>query len=159
MQYTRLPTQFLEINLGYQNSMGSQKVPGIVALNCNGRTYGKAYLIVFKVGPLRAHTLAPSMLPLLEASAEGFFWNLQEFGTRVRFNVLHGCETCSTEAHYRIRERPKSHLGRDPVNAVVGWWQKLLHDKRSVTRCGVMMQKPLSLPAPFLRKTRTRNDQ
>jgi hypothetical protein len=25
--------------------MGSQKVPGIVVLHCNGRTYGKAYLI------------------------------------------------------------------------------------------------------------------
>jgi hypothetical protein len=37
--------------------------------------------------------LALSILPLLEALAEGFFWNLPEFGRRVRFDVLHGCET------------------------------------------------------------------
>jgi hypothetical protein len=30
---------------------GSQKVPGMVVLKCNGRTYGNAYLITFKVGP------------------------------------------------------------------------------------------------------------
>ena len=29
---------------------------------------------------MRAQTLAPSILPLLEAPAEGFFWNLPEFG-------------------------------------------------------------------------------
>jgi hypothetical protein len=32
-------------------TMGSQKVPGIVVLHC--RTNGDAYLITFKVGPLR----------------------------------------------------------------------------------------------------------
>ena len=61
----------------------------------------KAYLIIFKVVPLRAHThththtytLAPSILALLEAPAEGFFWNLPEFGSRIRFYVLHGCKT------------------------------------------------------------------
>jgi hypothetical protein len=30
---------------------GSQKVPGMVVLHNNGRTYGNAYLITFKVGP------------------------------------------------------------------------------------------------------------
>ena len=59
--------------------------------------------MTFKVVPLRAHThahthththtLAPSILPLLETPAEGFFWNLPEFGRRIRFDVLHGCET------------------------------------------------------------------
>jgi hypothetical protein len=39
------------------------------------------------------HTLDPSILPLSEAPAEGFFWNLSEFGRRIRFNVLHACET------------------------------------------------------------------
>lgn len=59
--------------------MGSQKVPGVVVLHNNGRTYGKTYLNTFKVGPLHArvptdtdtharHTLAASILPL-----EGFF--------------------------------------------------------------------------------------
>ena len=39
------------------------------------------------------HTLAPSILPLLEAPAEGFFWNLLEFCHHIRFDVLHVCET------------------------------------------------------------------
>jgi hypothetical protein len=34
--------------------MGSQKVPGMVILRSNGRTYGNAYLIAFNVGVLRA---------------------------------------------------------------------------------------------------------
>jgi len=29
----------------------------------------------------------------LEAQAENLFWNLPEFGRRIRFDVLHGCET------------------------------------------------------------------
>ena len=63
----------------------------------NGKTYDNAYLITFKAGPLRTHThthtLPPSILPLLEAPTEGFVWNLPEFGHRIRFDVLHGCET------------------------------------------------------------------
>ena len=51
--------------------------------NCNGRTYDNAYLVTLKVGPLRSHTLAPSIQPLLETPAEGFFWNLPEFGRRI----------------------------------------------------------------------------
>jgi hypothetical protein len=39
------------------NTPESQKVPGMVVLHCNGRTYGNDYLLTFKVGPLvRAHT-------------------------------------------------------------------------------------------------------
>ena len=41
-----------------------------MVLHCNGRTYGNAYLITFKVGPLGTHTLAHSILPLLEAPVE-----------------------------------------------------------------------------------------
>jgi hypothetical protein len=52
----------------YRNMIGSQQVPGMVVLHC-----GNAYLITFKVGPLcartHAHTLAPSILSLLEALA------------------------------------------------------------------------------------------
>ena len=48
----------------------TQKVPGMVVLHCNGRIYGNAYLITFKVGPLGIHTLAHSILPLLEAPVE-----------------------------------------------------------------------------------------
>jgi predicted benzoate:H+ symporter BenE len=61
-------------------TMGSQKVPGMTVFHCNGRTYGNTCQITFKVGPLGTHTLAPSILPLLEAPTEGFFWNLPEFG-------------------------------------------------------------------------------
>ena len=35
---------------------GNQKVPGNVIYQCNGWTYDNAYLITFKVGPLRTHT-------------------------------------------------------------------------------------------------------
>jgi len=42
---------------------------------------------------LCTHTLAPSNLPLLEAPTEVFFWNLPEFGRRIRFDALHECET------------------------------------------------------------------
>jgi hypothetical protein len=56
--------------------MGSQKVPGMVVLHCNDRTYSTAYLITFNVGPLNAHTLVPSILSLLEVLAGGLFWNL-----------------------------------------------------------------------------------
>jgi hypothetical protein len=91
----------------FYNTMGSQKVPKMAALHCNGRTYGSAYLITFKVGSLRTHALAPSILPLLEPPLEGFFWNLPEFGRHIRFDSLRGCETCSLEAHLQSREQPK----------------------------------------------------
>jgi predicted benzoate:H+ symporter BenE len=57
----------------FHATMGSQKVPGMVVLHSNGRTYGNAALIILKVGTLCEHTLAPSILPLLEATAECFF--------------------------------------------------------------------------------------
>jgi hypothetical protein len=53
--------------------MGSKKVPGVVVLHCNVMTYGNANPLIFKVGLLRAHTLALSILPLLEKTVEGFF--------------------------------------------------------------------------------------
>ena len=106
---------------------------------------------------MRAHTLAPSTLPLLEAPVEGFFWNPPEFGHRIRFDVLHGCETRPPKAHFQSREQPKvtrSEIQRarwlgDDRNAFLG--EELLHNKRCVARCVIMMQKPLSLPlgAPF----------
>jgi len=55
-----------------------------VVQHCNGRTYDNAYLITFKSRTLaRTHTLAPSILQLLEAPAEGFFWNLPELSRRI----------------------------------------------------------------------------
>jgi hypothetical protein len=54
-------------------AMGSPKVPGIMVFHCNGSAYGNACLPSFTVGPLRTHTLALPILPLLEAPAEDFF--------------------------------------------------------------------------------------
>jgi hypothetical protein len=39
----------------------------------------------------------------MEAPAEGFFWNLPEFGIR----VLPGCIACPLEARFQIREQPE----------------------------------------------------
>jgi hypothetical protein len=77
--------------------MGSQNVPGMWVLHCNDSIYSNAHLISFKVGTFCArargarththtHTLAPSILPLLGAPAEGFFWNLPEFA--VKFDLM-----------------------------------------------------------------------
>jgi len=125
------------------NTRGSQKVPGNVVYQCNGWTYDNAYLITFKVGPLltHTHTLAPSILPLLEPPAEGFFWNFQQFGRCISFDILHGREMRPLEAHFQSREQPKvtrSEIRRlrwlgDDRNAFLG--EELLHNKRCVTRC------------------------
>jgi hypothetical protein len=93
-------------SLKVEYTMDSQKVGGMVVLHCYGKSYGNPYPITFKVGPVRMYTLAPSILTLLEAPAEDFFWNLPEFGRRVRFDALHGCETCPLEAHFQRREQP-----------------------------------------------------
>jgi hypothetical protein len=50
------------------------------------------------------YTLAPSIQPLLEAPEEGFFWNLLEFGLRIRFD---GWETCPLESNFQSVEQPK----------------------------------------------------
>jgi hypothetical protein len=100
--------------------MGSQKVLRLLVLHCTGRTYGNAYLITFKL-ELRTHTHTHLLLrlPLLEASVGVFFQNLPKFGR---------------------------HSERDPESMVVGWWQELLHNKRCVARCVIVMQKAQSLP-------------
>jgi hypothetical protein len=85
----------------------SQKSPGIVVYHYNGTIYDNAYLITFEVGPLRAHTIAPSVLLLLEAPTEGLFRNLLEFDHRIPFDVLHGCETLPLETHFQSRKQPK----------------------------------------------------
>jgi hypothetical protein len=51
---------------------GQPKVSGMVVFHCHGWTYVNAYLITFKVGHLRSHTIPPSIMPLLETRAEGF---------------------------------------------------------------------------------------
>jgi hypothetical protein len=85
----------------------------------NGKTYDDAYLIIFNVGPLHAHTLAPLILPLLEAPVEGFFWNLLEFGRCIRFDVFHGCEMRLLQAHFQSGEEPK--VTRREIRDYCGW--------------------------------------
>jgi hypothetical protein len=104
-------------------AMDSQKVPGMVVLHCDGRTWSNAYLITFRVGLLHTHThthkihrLAPCILPLVEAPAESFFWILPGLSCRIRFEALHGYESCSLEAHFRSREQPQ--LTRSEIRRV-----------------------------------------
>jgi hypothetical protein len=99
---------------------GSQKVPGMVVLHCNGKKYGNAYQILERT---HARTPAPSILPLSEAPAKGLFWNLLEFSRGIRFDALHGCEICPLRPIFRVGN---SHSERDPESAVVGWWQECL---------------------------------
>jgi len=144
-------------NESYQNLRGAvKKFPEMWYSTVMVGYMTTLYLITFKVGPLRTHThthtLAPSILPLLEAPVEGFVWNLLEFGRRIRSDVLHGCDTCPLEAHFKSRELtkvPRSEIRKvrwlgDDRNAFLS--EKLPHNKRCVTRCLVVMQKPLSLP-------------
>jgi hypothetical protein len=70
----------------------------MVVLHCNGRTCSSAYPITFIVGALRTRTLAPGILPLLEVPAEGFCWDLLQFGPRIPFGVPHGGKACPLEA-------------------------------------------------------------
>jgi hypothetical protein len=86
--------------------MGNQKVPGIVILHCNGSTYWNAYLIAFKVGPVRARVLA---VPIL---------------------FLHGTKLSPGNSHSE-HGTAKSHSEHDPESAVAGWWR----NKRCVARC------------------------
>jgi hypothetical protein len=51
---------------------------------------------------------ALSILPLLEAPVEGFFWNLMELDHHIRFDVLKGCETFLLEACFQSSEQPNS---------------------------------------------------
>jgi hypothetical protein len=130
--------------------MGSQNILRIVVSNCNGITYGNAYLITFKVEHLRTDTC--SIDPAIVGSTDGRHLS-KSSGVRpsIWFDVLHGCVTCSLEAHLRSREQQKvtrSEIRRvqwlgDDRNVFLD--KELLHNKRSVARCLIRMQKPMSL--------------
>jgi hypothetical protein len=114
--------------------------------------HGNAYLMTFKLGFLCTQcTLAPLILPLLEAQAEVFFWNLPKFRRSIPFDALYGCETCSFEAHFYIRE--ELIVTRSEIRGVrwfdydrVGFLcEEFLNNKWLVDRCVIMIQKTLSL--------------
>jgi hypothetical protein len=141
--------------------VGIQEVAGMVVLQWNCRTYGNAYLITFKVGPFHTHThthirvrartlslslslsLSRSINPAIVGSTGGRL--LLEFsGVRPSHSIWYPPwlrNVCRLKAHFQ------SHSGRYPVSTAVGWWQELLHNKRFVARCVIVMQKTLSLPA------------
>ena len=103
-----------------------------------------------------AHTHTCSIDPAIVGSTGGRLL-LESSGVRPSLDVLHGCETRALEAHFQSREQPKvtrSEILRvqwlgDNRNAFLG--EELLHIKRCVAWCIIMMQKPLSLPlvTPF----------
>jgi hypothetical protein len=97
--------------------MGSQKVPRTVILHWNGSTH-HAYLIT--------NTLAPSILPLLEAAAEGLFWHLLEFCHCNSYDVLHGCKMCPLEANFQSRAHLKVTWSKTRRKV---WW---LGDDRNI---------------------------
>jgi hypothetical protein len=81
-------------------TMGRNNVPELAVLHCNGRIMRQCLPNRLRSRTLvhsRIHTLAPSILSLLEAPAEGFFRNLSGFGRRIRFDVLHGLQFQSVE--------------------------------------------------------------
>jgi hypothetical protein len=105
--------------------MGTQNVPRTVVLCCNGRTYGNAYLITLKIEPLRSHALA------IVRSISGKL--LLKSSRLLRFDVHYGCEICLRRVQW---------LGyhRKVLN------EELLHNKRCVARCVIVMHETLSLP-------------
>jgi hypothetical protein len=49
--------------------------------------------MLFKVGPLRLHTLSPAVIPLLEALLESLIWNGGQLRRRVLYDFLAAVET------------------------------------------------------------------
>jgi hypothetical protein len=94
--------------------MGSQKFPGILVLHIHTGTLRNLLhsRILAREGTntyARTHAHTPWVLTLSEALAEGFCWNLPEFGRRVPFDAPPppSCKTTPLEAHFKSREQPK----------------------------------------------------
>jgi hypothetical protein len=75
-------------------------------------------------------------LSLLEATAEGIFWNHPEFGHRIRVDVPQGCETCPLEAHSESRQQSEV-------------TQREIRRVRWLARCVIVVQQPLVTPFPL----------
>jgi hypothetical protein len=73
-----------------------KKIPGWWHLTLVALYKVNGYLITFQFRPQLTHAreCASSTYPaMLEVPAEGFVWNLPQFGLRIRFDVSHGSET------------------------------------------------------------------
>jgi hypothetical protein len=96
--------------------MGSQKEPRMVVLHCNCRTYGNAYLITFKVGPLHARTHAHTCTCSVDPAIVG------STGGRLFFRIFRSW-TFAPDVPLRQIFRvgtAKSQLEQDPDSTVVG---------------------------------------
>jgi hypothetical protein len=83
--------------------MGNQKVPRMVILHNNGRTYSNLSRTL-----VHTYTLAPSNLPLLEKPVESLFWNFLDFSHHIQFDVLHSCEHVPLKPIFRVQNNQKS---------------------------------------------------
>jgi hypothetical protein len=124
--------------------MGSQKVPGMVVLHCDGRTYGNGYLITFKAGPLCTHTC--SINTAIVESTDGRLLS-EYFGVRLSHSVWHP----SSMVVKHVPSRPIFRAGnshkvtfKDLIHSewvqwiiVVGWCQEY------ISRRGIAAQQAM----------------
>jgi hypothetical protein len=83
---------------------------------------GAQFLIPFKVGPLWLHTLSPTLLPLLEAFLESFFWKASQLLRHIP-HVLAAVKTGTLEWPLQFGEQSqitRSHVWR--VGSLVNNW-------------------------------------
>jgi hypothetical protein len=126
--------------------MGSQKVPRMAVLRCDGTTCGNAYLITFKVGPLCTYTR--SIDPATVGSTGG---RLLLESSRARPSHSIWCPPRIRKTHFQSREQPK-------VTRSKKWRVRWFGDERNVclaaellnklcvSRWVVMKRRPLSMP-------------
>jgi hypothetical protein len=108
----------------------------MVVLHCNGRTCGKAYLITFKVGPLRIHTHTHRHTHLLYRSCH--YWKHRRKASFGIFRSLAvAFDLMSTMVAKRVPLRPTSRLVRNCCTTWDVWLAAL-----SI----IVMQKQLLLP-------------
>jgi hypothetical protein len=123
-----------------RHTMGSPKVPRIVVLHCNNGRQQRLRNWLQSRTPAHEYTysIEPAIVGitgerlLLESSIvwqQHLIWCPPWLGNVFPWG------------------RAESHSERGPETSVVGWWQKLPHNKRCVVRCVIVMQKALSLPA------------
>jgi hypothetical protein len=97
----------------------SQKILGMMVFHCNGGTYGNAYLIILKVGPLRVHLHAHAhararararapVLPLLEAPAEASFGIFRSLAIAFELMSSRVVERVPLNSIFRVGNRQKS---------------------------------------------------
>jgi hypothetical protein len=71
------------------------------------RTFKESNLVTLEVLNFCTYTLAPAVLPLLEAHLEGLFWYGSETCCRILLRFFHGCKPVTTEPHPEFQEDPK----------------------------------------------------